>query len=151
MRGGAIPILAWGTILLVLAIGNWVWNSKPVGGAAASAAVVIIYGFGVAMWLARREAIRRGPPAASDEGEAIPQTSLSAMLIGLSVGCALFGLAWAKFLLYFGIAMFVLGVGRLFSELRAERASRRRTLAAGALTADAAPVPARSLAEGDRQ
>ena len=125
MRGGAIPILAWGTILLVLAIGNWVWNGKAVGSGAASAAVLIIYAFGVALWAARREAIRRGPPAPRAEEEAIPQASVAAMVIGLAAGCALFGLVWAKFLLYFGIAMFVLGVGRLIVERRAERATRR--------------------------
>jgi uncharacterized iron-regulated membrane protein len=126
MRGGAIPIFAWGTILLVLAIGNWVWNGKPVGSGAASAAVLIIYGFGVIVWLLRRDAIRRGPPAARSELEPVPQMSLAAVMLGLSAGCALFGLAWAKFLLYFGIAMFVLSLGRLTVERRAERATRRR-------------------------
>ena len=128
MRGGAIPILVWGTILLVLAIGNWIWDAKPVNGDAATAAVLIIYGFGVAVWLARREAIRRGPPEARTENEVVPQASVAAMIIGLSAGCALFGLAWAKFLLYFGIAMFVLGVGRLIIERRAQRATRRQVL-----------------------
>ena len=128
MRGGAIPILAWGTILLVLAVGNWVWDAKPVNSGAATAAVLIIYGFGVAVWLVRREAIRRGPPAPRNEEEAVPQASVAAMIIGLAAGCALFGLAWAKFLLYFGIGMFVLGVGRLIVERRAERATRRRVL-----------------------
>jgi len=131
MRGGAIPIFAWGTILLVLAIGNWVWNGKAVGSGAASAAVLIIYGFGVAVWLARREAIRRGPPEPRSEPEAVPQASLAAVLIGLSAGCALFGLAWAKFLLYLGIAMFVVALGRLIIELRAARATRRDMLSEG--------------------
>jgi uncharacterized iron-regulated membrane protein len=128
MRGGAIPLLAWGTILLVLAIGNWVWDAKTVNGLAATGAVVIIYGFGVAMWVARREAIRRGPPEPREEVEHVPQMSVAAMAMGLSAGCALFGLAWAKFLLYFGIAMFVLSLGRLVIELRAERATRRALL-----------------------
>lgn len=131
MRGGAIPILAWGTILLVLAVGNWVWNDKTVGGLAATGAVVIIYGFGVAVWLARREAIRRGPPEPCDEVEHVPQMSVAAMVMGLSAGCALFGLAWAKFLLYFGAAMFLLALGRLTIELRAERATRRKFLGEG--------------------
>jgi len=131
MRGGAIPILAFGTILLVLTIGNWVWDDKPVNGWSATAATLIVYGFGVAVWLARREAIRRGSPEPRPEVEDIPHTSLSAMLIGLSVGCALFGLAWAKFLLYFGIAMLVASLARLLLELRAERASRRRALGEG--------------------
>jgi uncharacterized iron-regulated membrane protein len=126
MRGGAIPILTWGTILLALCIGNWVWNDKPVNGAAATAAVVIIYAFGVVLWLARRESIRPGSPEPTAEPEAVPQASLAAVLIGLSVGCALFGVAWAKFLLYFGAGMLALAVGRLAIELRAERATRRQ-------------------------
>lgn len=125
MRGGAIPILVWGTILLVLAVGNWVWNDRTVGSGAASAAVVIIYAFGVGLWLARREAIRRGPPDSRAEPDSVPQASLAAVGIGVSAGCALFGLAWARFLLDFGIALFIVSVGRLALELRAERVSRR--------------------------
>jgi uncharacterized iron-regulated membrane protein len=131
MRGGAIPILAWGTILLVLAIGNWVWDDRTVSGLAATGAVAIVYAFAVAIWLARREAIRRGAPEPRTEPEAVPQASVAAMLIGLATGCALFGLAWAKFLLYFGIGVFVAAIGRLVIELRAERASRRQALAQG--------------------
>jgi uncharacterized iron-regulated membrane protein len=124
-------MFAWGTILLVLAIGNWVWDDKPVNGWTATAAVAIIYGFGLALWLARREALRRGAPDARTEPEAVPQASLAAVLIGLSAGCALFGLAWAKFLLYLGIAVFIVALGRLYLELRAERATRREFLGHG--------------------
>ena len=131
MRGGAIPILAWGTILLVLAVGNWIWNARTVSGLAATAAVVIIYGFGVAVWLARREALRRGPPEPRDEPETVPQASVGAVLIGLAAGCGLFGLAWARFLLDFGIALFVFAIGRLALENRAQRASRRKWLDEG--------------------
>ena len=128
MRGGAIPILAWGTLLLVLCIGNWVWNGKPVNAAAATAAVVIVYAFGIALWLARRESIRRGPPDPTTAPETVPQASVAAVAIGLSVGCALFGLAWSKFLLYFGVGTLLVSLGRLAIELRSERASRRRGL-----------------------
>ena len=128
MKGGAIPIVAWGTILLVLCIGNWVWDDKPVNGAAATAAVVIIYAFGVALWVARRESIRRGPPDPPGEPEAVPQASVAAVGIGLSVGCALFGLAWSKFLLYFGVGTLVASLARLAIEVRSEHASRRRAL-----------------------
>jgi hypothetical protein len=124
MRGGAIPILSWGTILLVLAIGNWVWDAKPVNGAAASAAVAIIYVFGVALWISRREAIRRGPPEPRPVLDSVPQASLAAAGIGVSLGCILFGIAWAKFLVDFGIGVLVLSIGRLVLELRAERHSR---------------------------
>jgi hypothetical protein len=128
MRGGAIPVLAWGTILLVLAIGNWVWNGKAVGGAAASAAVAIVYVFGVALWLSRREAIRRGPPEDRPVLDSVPQASLAAAGIGVSLGCILFGIAWAKFLVYFGIGVLVLSIGRLALEVRAERRSRIEAL-----------------------
>lgn len=128
MRGGAIPILSWGTILLILAAGNWVWDDKTVNGLVATGAVVIIYCVGLAVWAARHEAIRRGAPEARTEPESVPQASLAAVGIGLSVGCALFGLAWARFLLDFGIAMFIVSVGRLALEIRAERASRRTAL-----------------------
>jgi hypothetical protein len=124
MRGGAIPVLAWGTILLVLAIGNWVWDAKPVNAGVASAAVAIVYLFGVALWISRREAIRRGPPEAQPKLDSVPQASLAAAGIGVSLGCILFGIAWAKFLVDFGIGLLVLSVGRLVLELRAERRSR---------------------------
>jgi uncharacterized iron-regulated membrane protein len=129
MRGGAIPVLAWGTILLVLAVGNWVWNGKLVGGLAASAAVVIVYVSGVLLWLARREAIRRGPPEARPDLDSVPQASVAAAGIGVSLGCILFGIAWAKFLVYFGIGLLVFSIGRLIIEMRAERRSRIDALA----------------------
>jgi hypothetical protein len=124
MRGGAIPVLAWGTILLVLAIGNWVWDGRPVNAGAASAAVAIVYVVGVALWASRREAIRRGPPEARPVLDAVPQASVAAAGIGVSLGCILFGIAWARFLVDFGIGLLVLSIGRLVLELRAERRSR---------------------------
>jgi hypothetical protein len=124
MRGGAIPVLAWGTILLVLAIGNWVWDAKPVNGAVASAAVAIVYVFGVGLWLSRRDAIRRGPPEPRPAVDSMPQASLAAAGIGVSLGSILFGIAWAKFLVDFGIGLLVLSIGRLVLEVRAERRSR---------------------------
>ena len=124
MRGGAIPVLAWGTILLVLAIGNWVWDAKPVNAGVASAAVAIIYLFGVALWVSRREAIRRGPPEPRPALDSVPHASLAAAGIGVSLGCILFGIGWAKFLIDFGVGLLVLSIGRLVLEMRAERRSR---------------------------
>jgi membrane protein implicated in regulation of membrane protease activity len=127
VRGGAIPVLVWGTILAVLAAGNWVWDDKPVNSGAATAAVLIIYGTGLALWRrGRREAIRPGPPEPGSAVEPVPQGSLAAVLIGLSIGSILFGLAWAKFVVFFGFGLLVLSLGRLLLEVRAERASRRQ-------------------------
>lgn len=126
MRGGAIPILCWGTILLVLAIGNAVWDSKPVNGIEAFAASLIIYVVALLVWLARRDAIRRGPPPPEAELEAVPEASTGAMFIGISVATIVFGLAWAKFFVFFGAATLVLSFGRLYIELRSERATKKR-------------------------
>jgi prolipoprotein diacylglyceryltransferase len=126
MRGGAIPLLAWGTLLLVLFIGNWIWDAKPVNAATAAFAALVIYAFAFALWLARREAIRRGPPAPSSEPQAISQMSFGAVLVGLSLGAILFGFVWAQFLVYFGAALLVASLARVWLEVRAERASRER-------------------------
>jgi hypothetical protein len=128
MRGGAIPLLAWGTLLLVLAVGNWIWDAKPVNGAAATLAMLIVYAFGVFLWLARRDSIKRGEPEPRVEIEAIPEDSLAAVVVGLSIACIVFGLTWAKFLVYFGAVTLALSLGRIALELRAERASRQRVL-----------------------
>jgi hypothetical protein len=125
MRGGAIPVLAWGTLLLVLFIGNWIWDAKAVNAAEAVFAALVIYAYGAFLWLMRREAIRRGPPPPRTEVETLPQMSLGAVLAGLSVAAMLFGLVWAQFLVYFGLGLLLLSLGRVWLELRSERASRR--------------------------
>jgi hypothetical protein len=86
--------------------------------------VAIIYVFGVALWLSRREAIRRGPPEPRPMLDSVPQASLAAAGIGVSLGCILFGIAWARFLVDFGFGLLVLSLGRLVLEIRAERRSR---------------------------
>jgi hypothetical protein len=126
MRGGAIPVLAWATLLLILFIGNWIWDAKPVNAATAGFAALVIYAVGAALWLARREAIRRGPPAPSAEPQAIPQMSLGAALAGLSVAAILFGFVWAQFLVFFGAALLVVSLARVYREWRTERLSRGR-------------------------
>jgi hypothetical protein len=124
MRGGSIPLIAWGTLLLVLFVGNWIWNARAVSAAAAAFAAFVVYAFAFALWLARRESIRRGPPEPSAEAQALPQMSLGAVLVGLSVAAILFGFVWAQFLVFFGVALLILSLGRVWLELRAERASR---------------------------
>jgi uncharacterized iron-regulated membrane protein len=126
VRGGAIPLLAWGTILLVLFAVHAVWDGRTVPTIETAVAVLIIYGTGVALWLARRESIRTGAPEPSGEPVASPTASLAAVVAGLSIACMLFGTVWATFLIYFGGGMLLLSLGRLTLELRAERASRRR-------------------------
>jgi hypothetical protein len=125
MRGGALAILIWATINLVLFIGNWIWDAKPVNAAEAGFAVLIIYATGVGLWLAGRESIRPGPPEPRPQVEAVPQASLAAVLVGLSTACILFGFAWSTFLVYFGAGLLLAALARLAIEVRSERISRR--------------------------
>ena len=126
MRGGAIPLLAWGTLLLVLYIINWIWDAHAMNAAASGVAVVIIFTIGISLWLARRDSLRRGPPEPSSKPEPLPGESLAAALAGLAIGSILFGLVWGRFLVVFGVGLLVASVGRGVLEWRAERRSLER-------------------------
>jgi uncharacterized iron-regulated membrane protein len=129
VRGGAIPLLAWGTILLVLYSGNWIWEGRPIQVATTVFAILVIYGGAALLWLARRDAIERGPPPAEPEIDPIPEASTGAVLAALGVASILFGLAWALFLVYFGAGLLLAALGRIALELRAERRARKRAIA----------------------
>ncbi len=124
MRGGALPLLSWGTLLVVMLLINWIWTGDAIQVGSFAFAVLVVYGAAGLLWRFGRQAIRRGPPAAGSGPEAVPDASLAAVLAGLSVACILFGVAWASFLIYFGAGVLVLSLGRLALELRAERQSR---------------------------
>jgi hypothetical protein len=125
MRGGAIPLLAWGTLLVLLLAMNWIWTGDAIQVGSFAFAVLVIYGGAAALWLASHESLRRGAPPARGNPEALPGMSLSAVGAGFSVAMILFGLVWARFLVFFGAGALVLCLGRLAVELRAERESRR--------------------------
>jgi hypothetical protein len=131
MRGGAIPLLCWATLLAVLLAINWIWTGDAVQVGTFAYAALSIYAGGLLLWLLAGVAIRRGPPAAREEPEAVPTGSLAAVGAGLSVACILFGLAWASFLTFFGAGVLVLSLGRLAVELRNQRAGVRRAGRAG--------------------
>jgi hypothetical protein len=120
MRGGAIPLLAWGTLLLVLLIGNWVWTGDSVQVGLFAMATGVIYASAALLIAWNRQALRRGAPPATGAPEAVPETSLAAVLVGLGIACIGFGLVWAGFLIYFGAGVVVLSFGRLLLEWRAE-------------------------------
>jgi hypothetical protein len=79
----------------------------------------------IGLWIARRESIRRGPPEPRTTSQTIPNASVAAVGIGLSIGCILFGVAWANFLVYFGGGLLLASLGRLVLELRSEQTTRR--------------------------
>jgi hypothetical protein len=126
MRGGAIPLAAWGTLLVVLLTLNWIWTGDAIQVGTFAYAALAVYTVAALLWVLGRDAVRRGPPPASRDPEAVPEESLAAVMIGLSVACVMFGLVWAQFLVFFGAGMLVVSLGRLAVELRCERASRER-------------------------
>jgi hypothetical protein len=126
MRGGAIPLIAWGTLLILLLALNWIWTGDAIQVGSFGFAVLVVYGVAVVLWLLSREALRRGPPEARRRPETLPEASASSIGIGLSISSILFGLVWAKFLVYFGAGLLLLSLGRLVLELRAEKDSRIR-------------------------
>ncbi len=128
MRGGAIPALAWGTLLLVLFALNWIWEGRLVQVGSTTYALVAIYGTGLGLWLVRREALSTGEPSAPDAPEALPESSTGAVLAGLAIACILFGIVWAQFLIFFGAGMLVLALGRTVVELRAQRRAREAAM-----------------------
>jgi uncharacterized iron-regulated membrane protein len=126
VRGGGIPLLAWGTILLVLYAGNWVWEGRPIQVGTTVFAILVIYGGAGLLWLARRESLRRGAPPAVPEVESVATASVGAVLAALGLASILFGLVWALFFVYFGAGLLALALGRVATELRAERRTRKR-------------------------
>jgi hypothetical protein len=124
VRGGAIPLLAWGTLLVVLLIGNWIWTGDAVQVGSFALAAAMVYALAVLLVAWNRQALKTGPPPPEQEAEVVPEASLAAVLVGLSLACIGFGLVWAGFLIYFGAGVLVLSLGRLVFELRAELAAR---------------------------
>ena len=127
MRGGAIPLLAWGTLLVMLLAINWIWTGDAIQvGSFAFAALAVFGGAATLIVVAPRQALRRGPPPPLPGPEAVPQASTGALLAGLGVSSIAFGFVFGTFPIFFGAGLLAAAVGRLAIELRAERASRAR-------------------------
>ncbi len=128
MRGGALPLLGWAALLFVLAVGDAVWDQKLVNAATAFFAVLAVLAAAAALVRAGgRSALRRGAPEPVTAPEPVPQGSLGAVLVALSVAMILFGLAWARFLVYFGVFCLLVSLVRVQLEVRAERRTLRRS------------------------
>lgn len=125
MRGGAIPLLAWGAVLAVLGAINWIWTDDAVQVATFGFAVLVVVGGGVAAAVAHRSALRPGPPTADRDPEALPEVSVGAVLAALGVGSIAFGLVFGNFFVYCGAAVVLGAAGRLSVEISAQRRSRR--------------------------
>ncbi len=152
MRGGSIPVLAWALLLLVLYLGNWIYEGAPTQLATSAGALGMIVIWGVVGALFGREALRRGPPRAARSAEGVSEVSFGAASAGFAVATIVFGLVWGHFLIYFGAGLLVLSLGRLVVELRSERATVREhqppAPGEAALGGERPRGPAGSLGEG---
>lgn len=128
MRGGAIPLLVWATLLALLGAGNLVWTGDAIQAATFALAVVLVIGFALALVAVDRGALRRGPPpaVARPRRETLPAFSIAPVGIALALAAVLFGVAFGHFSIYFGCGLLALSLGRLAVELRAARQTRRR-------------------------
>jgi hypothetical protein len=126
MRGGALPLLAWGTLLALLMILNGVWTGDRIQVATFAFACVVVFGGALALIaIGRSKAARRGEPEAPMRPEAVPVVSLSAVGIAVAVASMVFGLAFGHFLIYFGAGLLIVSLGAVAREVRAERRLRR--------------------------
>lgn len=125
MRGGAIPLLAWAALLIVLGAINWIWTGDAIQvGTFGFAILVVIGGAGVLVLLCR-QAVAPGAPEPRSDPEAVPDVSAGAVLAGLSIGSFAFGFVFGGFFVYFGLGLLVLSLGRMAVEVRAQRRSER--------------------------
>jgi hypothetical protein len=126
MRGGSIPLLAWGTLLAVLMAICWIWTGDAIQVGTFAFAVLVVWG-SAALIAAEggREALRRGIPREVRRAEAIPTASLGAVLVAVAVGSIVFGFAFGRFLVFFGGGLLVVSVGILLFEVRGQRRTRR--------------------------
>jgi hypothetical protein len=115
MRNGTAPLLIWSLLLGLMAVVNAIWAGITIQTATFVLAVLAVVV--VAATLLVRPA-RRGP-------EAIPHHSLAAAFTAVGLAVVLFGFTFGHFLVYFGAAMIVAGLGRLSLELRAQRRAAR--------------------------
>lgn len=120
MSAGARVLLAWAGLLLVLTVINAIWVSPSLQSAELTFATLLIAAAAVgALAWARRS----GP---DDGSRAIPDISFGTALAGAAVAVTLYGLAFGHAIVYIGLGLFVLAVGRLIIELRASRRSLDR-------------------------
>jgi prepilin signal peptidase PulO-like enzyme (type II secretory pathway) len=126
MRGGALIQLIWGSLLATFCIGCAIWTSDALQAGE--------FGFGVAVtWLfallftarGRGEALRAGEPRAIIGPEAVPSSSLGAVLLAIGFGMVMFGFAFGAFFVWFGAGLAVVASGMLVLELREQRRAAR--------------------------
>ena len=125
MRGGALALLVWGAILAVLMAICWVWTGDAIQVGTFAFAVAVVWTGAALLVAAAPQALRRGPPPATEELTAITSASAGAVLAAIAVAALCFGLAFGRFLVYFGAGLLILAVAMLVREWTAERRARQ--------------------------
>ena len=126
MRGGALPLMFWATLLALFGIMNAIWTADTIQVATFAAGVLAVASLAGALALRSRDALRRGEPPPSDAPEAIPRASSAAVLVALGLGMLVFGFAFGHFPIYLGSGVILAGLGRLWVEKRAQRRALSR-------------------------
>lgn len=126
MRGGAIPLLLWGSLLSLTTLLNVIWMGSAVAAAIFCAALVMVFGTAGMLILRAPESVRRGEPGLRRGRRAIVRASSGAMLLGSGLGVFVFGFSFGHFPIYFGAGMMVVGAGRIVLERRAQHESLQR-------------------------
>lgn len=127
MRGGAIPVLVWGTILAVALALVSVWTGRGIVVGVAGFAVGATFATALAVILLRpREALRRGPPEPSPEPRAVASASVGSVLLAIGAAALVYGLAFGRFLIFFGAGLMVVATAILAREKLAQRRALRQ-------------------------
>jgi cobalamin synthase len=125
VRGGSVPLLLESLLLAVMLAMNWIWTSDMIQVATFAFAVMVLAASAIALAVASKgESVRRGPPRPEASIQTQPQSSLGAVLAAIALAATIFGLAFGRFLVFFGSGLFVASLGRLAVEQRAQRSAR---------------------------
>lgn len=126
MRGGSLPLLAWGGLLAVSMVICAIWTGDAIQVAEFGFAVAVVWGSAALLAVkGGGEPLRRGPPPPDPTAQTVPTASMGSLLAAVGVASIVFGLAFGKFPIFFGVGLLILGLGLVARERSAERRMRR--------------------------
>jgi uncharacterized membrane protein YfcA len=117
MRGGAIPLLIWASLLAASGTLNAIWTGDDIQIEEFAGAVLITLLTAAVLIARRREAVQRGEPTAPDKPEPVTHASFAVVIGAIGFAAFLFGFVFGHFFIYFGLGLMVAALGRLGNEL----------------------------------
>jgi hypothetical protein len=124
MKGGAIPLAIWATLIAGLFAAHWLWTGDTLQNGAFGFALGLIVACGTLAVLHDRDAIRPGPPEPDVDPQTLPSASLGAVVIAAAVVACGFGLVFGAFLVFISAGILAGGIVILARELAGERRAR---------------------------